>query len=341
MRLAGGIATAIGSMPGTDIGEATRSVFGELPDFPHLPELPDRGLGADMIGRAAAILVDLPIQSVPSGYRVAGHVGADHRRAAELLRFDLDALHETAARSGAPSAAVKVQVAGPWTLTAGIELERGHRVLTDPGALREFTSSLCEGIAAHVAEVANRAEAPVVVQLDEPTLPAVLAGTLRSPSGLERVAAVPAPDAEAVLATVVSAARRATGSPVIVHCCARRPPVALLRRAGADALALDISALPADAAATDAMGELIESGTTLLAGLVPTVEPAARPSLRAIADPALRLADRLGFSRDLLAAQCTPTPACGLAGARREWARRALELCRELGEAFAQPPETW
>jgi methionine synthase II (cobalamin-independent) len=341
VNLAGGVATAIGSMPGTDIDDATRTVFELLPDLPYLPELPARGLGADTIGRSAAILVDLPIQSVPSGYRVASRAGPEHRRAADLLRFDLDALHETVARLGAPRTAVKVQVAGPWTLTAGIELERGHRVLTDAGALREFTGSLAEGIAAHVGEVASRAESPVVVQLDEPRLPAVLNGRLRSPSGLEHLAPVPEPAAESVLATVISAARRATGSPVIVHCCARRPPVTLLRRAGADALALDLTAVPAGTAATDAMGELLESGAELLAGLVPAAEPAARPALRELADPALRLLDRLGLPRETLMRQCTPTPVCGLAGTSRQWSRRALERCRELGAAFAEPPESW
>jgi hypothetical protein len=34
-----------------------------------------------------------------------------------------------------------------------------------------------------------------------------------------------------------------------------------------------------------------------------------------------------------------PTPTCGLAGADPAWARRALTLCRELGQAFVDPPE--
>ena len=32
-------------MPGTDPDEAMRVIAGELPDFPYLPELPDRGPG--------------------------------------------------------------------------------------------------------------------------------------------------------------------------------------------------------------------------------------------------------------------------------------------------------
>lgn len=38
-----GSATGVGSMPGTNPAEAMRVIVGELPDFPYLPELPDRG----------------------------------------------------------------------------------------------------------------------------------------------------------------------------------------------------------------------------------------------------------------------------------------------------------
>src|SRR5436305_5302145 len=95
-------ATAIGSVPGHDPVEAARMVVGELPDFPYLPELPARGVGADLIGRAAAVMIDLPVEVVPSGYRVTARPGMDQRRAADLLRRDLDAiqnvLDETRAR---------------------------------------------------------------------------------------------------------------------------------------------------------------------------------------------------------------------------------------------------
>ena len=38
-------------------------VLGELPNLPFLPELPARGPGADIIGRTAALLVDLPVET--------------------------------------------------------------------------------------------------------------------------------------------------------------------------------------------------------------------------------------------------------------------------------------
>lgn len=335
-------ATAIGSMPGTNPTEATRMVVGELPNLPHLPELPARGVGADMIGRTAAVLIDLPVEVVPSGYRVAAHAGMDQRRAVELMYRDLDALQEVLDATGARPELLKVQLTGPWTLTAGIELMRGHRVLTDEGARREFTESLCEGLAQHVAEVAARTGAKVVVQLDEPSLPTVLAGRLSTPSGYGTVPAVDRTVVRDLLASVVDAARSATGQPVVVHCCADRPPLTLLREAGADALSLDATLFDqAPAALWDELGETWDAGVTLFLGLVPGTDPATPVTLHDVARPALRLADRLGFDRSWLSDRAVPTPCCGLAGASETWARRALTLSAELAKAFAEPPESW
>ncbi|TVT62910.1 methionine synthase, partial [Amycolatopsis rhizosphaerae] len=332
-----GAATGIGSLPGSDPAEAAAVVFGELPEFPHLPELPARGVGADLLGRSAALLVDLAVEVVPSGYRVATHPGHDHRRAVDLLRWDLDAVQEAAA--GTPPV-IKTQLAGPWTLAAGIELPRGHRVLTDHGAVREFTESLLEGLAAHVAELKARTGAEVVVQFDEPALPDVLAGSLPTPSGYGTVPAVDEPRARELLATAIERAGELTGQPVVVHCCATRPPVALLRSAGAGALALDATRLDGSPATLlDDLGETLDSGVVLFLGLVPAVEPATRPTLKEVAAPAFRLVDRLGFNRSVLATQAVPTPACGLAGAGAGWLRRALSLTRDVGKAFVEPPE--
>jgi hypothetical protein len=325
-------------MPGTDAREAARTVVGELPQLPHLPELPDRGAGADLIGRTAALLVDLAVELVASGYRVTARPGRDHRRAVDLLRTDLDMLEEAVDSAGIQPAAIKVQAAGPWTLTAAIELRTGHKVLTDIGALREFAVSLAEGLRAHAVEVSRRLGTPTVVQLDEPSLPAVLAGGVPTPSGYGTVPAVPDGDAVEVLRGVLDALPK----PRIVHCCAPRPPLALLRRAGADALAVDAELLAGAPRSTiDALGEAWDTGALVLLGLVPALPPAAPPSLQAVAQPALDLVERLGFGRDLLAQRCVPTPSCGLAGATTAWARRALTLARELGQAFTDPPDSW
>jgi Cobalamin-independent synthase, Catalytic domain len=337
-----GTATAIGSMPGTDPVEAARTVVGELPQLPHLPELPDRGAGADMIGRTATLLIDLAVELVPSGYRVTARPGRDHRHGVDLLRADLDAFEEAVDSAGAQPEVIKVQAAGPWTLAAAVELRSGHKVLTDLGALREFAASLAEGLRGHAAEVSRRLESTAVVQLDEPGLPAVLAGGVPTPSGYGTVPAVSEDQAVEVLRGVLDA----LPAPRIVHCCAPRPPLALLRRAGADALAIDADLLTGAPRATiDALGEAWDSGGLVLLGLVPAIEPAVStggpPTLTDLARPALDLLDRLGFDRMLLAERCLPTPSCGLVGATPSWARRALTLTRELGQAFVDPPASW
>ena len=93
-----GAATGVGSLPGVDIVEAVKTVFGELPGLPHLPELPARGPGAEIIGRTAGFLTDLPVELYAGRWRIAAHSGRDLRRTHDLMERDLDALTE----GGAP-----------------------------------------------------------------------------------------------------------------------------------------------------------------------------------------------------------------------------------------------
>ena len=152
-------------MPGTSPAEAMRVVAGELPDFPHLPELPARGPGADLTGRTAALLVDIPVEVTPRGWRLAERPGRDLARARSMLSSDLDAMEEVL---DGFRGSLKIQVCGPWTLAATLELTRTLNVaIADPGAVADLTASLAEGVAAHAAELAKRVPgARLVVQLD-------------------------------------------------------------------------------------------------------------------------------------------------------------------------------
>ncbi|PZR80641.1 MAG: methionine synthase, partial [Candidatus Aeolococcus gillhamiae] len=216
-------------MPGTDPLEAMRLILDDLPDLPHLAELPDRGVGADMIGRTAGLLIDLAVDTTTRGWRLADRPGRDLRRAQSLLARDLDALEEAA---DGYQGALKLQVCGPWTMAARLELARSQEpVLADPGAVRDLTESLAEGVAAHVAGVRARVPgARLLLQVDEPSLPTVLAGEVPSASGFNRVRAVEEADAESGLRAVLSAA----GVPTLVHCCGMSAPVGIIRGAGAD-----------------------------------------------------------------------------------------------------------
>jgi hypothetical protein len=51
--------------------------------------------------------------------------------------------------------------------------------------------------------------------------------------------------------------------------------------------------------------------------------------------------NRLGFRREELAARVVPTPCCGLAGADRDWAVRAMHLSQQLAQALPDLPDNW
>jgi methionine synthase II (cobalamin-independent) len=321
-------ATGIGSVPGTDVLDAVALVLGELPDLPHLPELPGRGPGSDLLGRTAGLLSDLPVDLYAGRWRLGPRAGVDRRRTLDLFERDLDALTSAADGYQGP---LKVQAAGPWTLAAGLDLPSGGRVLHDHGATRDLAASLGEGLRAHVSDVVRRVPgARVLLQLDEPSLPAVLNGRVPTESGLQTLRSVPSSDVSAVLKSIVDTA----GAPVVVHCCDRGVPLDLLGSCGAAAVSLDLSLLPTDRAGMDALGSLLDSGTGLFAGTVPTVGRV--PASASAATMIETLWRQLGFPLARLPEQVVVTPACGLAGATRADAlarlRAAVEAGRRLGE---------
>jgi hypothetical protein len=356
-------ATGVGSMPGTDPLETMRLIVGELPDLPFLAELPGRGPGADLTGRTAALLVELPAETTPRGWRLTDRPGRDLRRAQSLLARDLDAVEEVAEGY---AGVMKISACGPWTLAATVELARSQEpVLADRGAVGDLTASLAEGVAGHVAEVAARVPgARLLLQLDEPALPAVLAGTVPSASGLNRVRAVEPADAEAGLRAVLAAA----GVPVLVHCCAPSVPLDMIRDAGAAAAGIDLGQLrPGE---EEVLAAAVEAGLGIFAGAVPATpapvparaaatvgrQPIAQSAQRRSAQqspatvaavevtelwrrmgwPVARPSGAAASLAARVAGQVVITPACGLAGAAPGYARAALASCREAARMLPE-----
>ena len=344
-----GTATGIGSMPGENPMEAARIVAGELPDLPFLAELPGRGPGADITGRAAALLVDIPVELAgPRGWRIAERPGRDVRRARSLLSSDLDAMEEVL---DGYSGHFKVQIVGPLTLAATLEQTRSlNPALADPGLVADLASSLAEGVAAHVAEVTKRVpKATLMVQFDEPALLAVLQGGISTPSGLSRVRAV---DEEVVrdrLREVIAATAKYT----VVHYCGQEVPFGIIVDAGANGVSFDPSQLRRGD--FDGFAEAAEAGAGLLVGALPTTGPTVQQgpeaTRRSGRDERQRPkpSDTAGIVRDLWqkmdlpAAQCAPqvviTPACGLPGASPQQARDALRWCREAAAILPEMME--
>jgi hypothetical protein len=321
-----GCATGLGSLPLTDPGEAARLVLGEVAELPYLPELPGRGLGADMIGRTAGLLVDLAVEWQPHGWTLASHGGRDLSRARDYLRRDIDAIVDQA--QGVDL--LKVQVCGPLTLGASLELPNLHKVLTDLGAFADLAASLAEGVRLQLASLREQLPGTtVILQVDEPSLVAVLAGQVPTPSGYGTVRALERAVAEPAIAQVLAAAPDGCR---VMHCCAADAPLDLMRSAGANAVAIDLALL--HTSDLDSIGELVESGTSLWLGVVPGTDgpiDRKRTSERVVA-----LWQKLGFSRDDLAAAVVPTPACGLARASAGYARQTMAVLRDVGRSLLE-----
>ena len=322
------VRTAIGSWPGTSVREAVRTVrdlllAGDGEGLPHLPETPARGPGADIIGRAAGLLVDLPVDLQPSGWRFVDRPGRDAGRTASLHREDLDELAEAYDGYVGP---LKVQVAGPWTLAARCGSTVASGSVADPGAVADLVASLADGIQAYVADVRRLVPgADVVLQVDEPSLPAVLEGSLPTSSGFGRVRAV---DPQVVMRGIESVLAAHDGE-TAVHCCHPSAPLPLLRATGAGALAIDLT--DATPARWESVAATLDAGTGCGSGACrPTARHRrGRPGVRA---RGLRTG---GAGRDALRGLVV-SPTCGLAGLTPEGARSvlrtALDTARRLGE---------
>ncbi|MEU7599525.1 methionine synthase [Streptomyces sp. NPDC040724] len=323
-------ATGVGSLPGGDAREAAKTVTGSFEEFPYLPELPARGPGADMIGRSLGLLVDMYAHVEPSGWRISDRPGRDSKRARSWLGEDLDALEEfTQGYTGK----LKIQAVGPWTLAAALELHGGEAMLQDAGACRDLAGSLAEGLRDHLADVRKRIPgADIVLQFDEPSLTAVLLGRVRSASGYRTYRAV---DRQVVEGTLRDLFAVHDGD-VVVHSCAPEVPFGLLRRAGATGVSFDFSLLTERE--DDAIGEAVEGGVKLFAGVVPGTDgPLSDPAGSVMG--VRKLWRRLGLAPGTLAESVVVTPSCGLAGASPAYARAVQAHCVRAARSLADNPE--
>lgn len=326
--------TGIGSWPGSDQIAAQRAVVDRLTDHGcgvagvvHLAETPARGPGADMVGRAAALLVDLPCDVQPHGWRLTSGSGHDQRRARNFLRSDLDDVSEVL---DGFTGTVKIQVCGPWTAVANVWLPRGELVIADSGAVRDVQASLAEGVSNLVTRV--RQSLPgcdVVVQLDEPSLPSVLAGRLESVSKLRRLAPVPTGVVLGGLASCAQQVRDAGAVEVVAHSCAPALPWARLHEAQLSAWAVDTSVL--SGAELDGVAEAVHSGVAVWWGLSGLGTQSVNQGVEFLQ----RWCDRLSLT-SLMRASLTLTPSCGFAHHSPKVAQDSYRHLVRLAEAWSE-----
>jgi len=289
--------TGIGSVPGTTVRDWPARIADQLPELPHVAELPERGPGADMIGRTLGLLSeispDFRAATTVTGWELTAGT-RDMRRARSVLAEDLDAVEQ--AWQGHTGLA-KQQLAGPYTIAASVE-RKGRRLLADPGLVRDLVTAWREMAARHRQDLARRVAATWLLQMDEPSLPAVVAGSIRTVSGL---AAHPPVEPEFDLGAD------------LIHCCAAGPPWARMR--GFAGVLFDMSQLAA--ADDEALAELSTGGVVLGFGVSQSAG-----SVRDV----LGFFDRTGLAPEPLLL----TPPCGMVSDYRPWHRLADDLTERL-----------
>ena len=331
--------SGLGSLPGTDFAAAARMTFDKVPDLPYLPELPARGPWAAMVGRGLGLPGGLSAEWGAGEWRLSDAPGVDQRRARATWRDDLDQLEEVADGYTGP---FKVAVTGPWTLAASVGVAHTGRVLADTGARRDLAQAVAEGVGEVLSDLARRLPgADLVLQVDEPSLPAVAAGAVPTPGGFFRHRAVDLPELCRGLAWITAEpARRGLAVPTVLHSCARWdggwPLPALLRgdatSAGFDGVSVDLDQLGTPD--WDALAGAADAGATLYLGCLPTTGEPRPLGVDAVRRRVLTALDRIGGS-DGLADRLVLTPSCGLAGWTTGEVSRGFEVLARVREQVA------
>ncbi|GGC51919.1 methionine synthase [Hoyosella rhizosphaerae] len=294
--IAGG-ATGLGSWPGTDSHEAARAVFGELSGrgTPFLPMLENRGPGSEALGRTTALLVDLPVEASSTGYRLSDHVGLIGRRAIDFLHRDVDAFEEVweiGRYSHVPT--VKIQVVGPVTLAARLELRNGHAVVDDRGAVRDLVASLAEGTARHIAEIERRLRCRVVVQWDEPSLREAMSGRAPAVSILQPSRSVTPREAATMLGQVVG-----LGEASVLNLGAGPITWDVISDVACDAVVVDLGRHTTAARDIDGLGAHLDRGRDVVIAAVP-IERSGPSTTGDIVRDVRRVSSTTGFSPQTL-----------------------------------------
>jgi len=329
-------ATALGPWPGQDPVEATRIIRGELgsPHLPFLAELPDRGVGADAIGRTASLLVDLAVDVQPHGWRIVDRPGRDLVRARSALSTDINVLADIAGEEDSAAEEFKVQLRGPLSLAAGLHLHNGERALIDYGARRDIAASLAAGVGAHLAKVSAAVPgARLVVQLDEPDIASVLAGTIPTSSGYRTLRSVAGQEVTELWRVVIDALRGAGAAEIAIAVPEIEAPFERILSAGADAIAVPLRALTTRQ--WEQLAEALEAGTRLWAGALQADGPGGVPKASEVVDSVRRPWQQLGLPLEALGT-VRVTPSGGLEGQSPAAATEVLTRLTQVADGLNQ-----
>lgn len=328
-------ATALGPWPGEDPLETVRIIRGELgsPHLPFLAELPARGVGSDPIGRTASLLVEMSVDVQPYGWRIVDRPGRDLIRAKSALSTDINVLADVAGVEERTAGEFKVQMRGPLSLAAGLHLHHGERALIDYGARRDIASSLAAGVGEHLGRIATAVPgARLVVQIDEPDIASVLAGTIPTSSGYRTLRSVGRAEVTELWRVVIDATRTAGAAEIVVSVPEIEAPFESILAAGADGIAVPLKALTSRQ--WEQLAGAAEAGKRLWVGAL-QVENGALPKAADVVENVWRPWQQLGLQAPLLST-LRVTPSAGLASHTPSTATAVLTRLTQVADGLNQ-----
>ena len=308
----------LGELPGASIIAAADIVAGETGDLRQLPILPARGV--DVVGLTTGILPGINVDAGPRSWVLSARPQLRTRRIWDRVEADLDQCEQA---WGTRIDAVKIQVAGPWTLSASIELSNGHRALTDTGALRALSVALIAGIQEYSADVRARFDTEVYVQLDEPLLAQVRDGSLPGTSQFDEIPSINDVDLGERLAGVIERAEvrylNQTGYP---------PLWKVAQVAGVETCQVTLDTVRGSEQ-YDGMGHALAAGMRVGLGMTRAGDDR---DPRHLAVDVARMWDELGLDRTLLTHAVDVHPRGGLANCTLLDAAAALRTARTVAD---------
>ncbi|MET3143857.1 UNVERIFIED_ORG: hypothetical protein ABIB19_000032 [Arthrobacter sp. UYEF10] len=328
-------ATGLGPWPGEDPVEAARIIRGELgsPHLPFLAELPDRGVGSDALGRTAALLVEMAVDVQPYGWRLVDRPGKDFRRAASALSTDINVLADVAGAEDATAPELKVQLLGPLGLAAGLHLHNGERALIDYGARRDIADSLAAGVGGYLSRISSAVPgARLVVQVDEPDIAAVLAGTIPTSSGYRTLRAVGGQEITESWQMVIEALRAAGAAEIVISVPEIEAPIDRIIAAGADGVAVPLRALTTRQ--WEQLATVVEAGKRIWAGAL-DVSRGTLPRVADVVESVWRPWHELGLPASSLGS-IRVTPSAGLSGHTPVTATAVLGRLTQVADGLNQ-----
>lgn len=315
--------------------EAARIIRGELgsPHLPFLAELPDRGVGSDALGRTAALLVEMAVDVQPYGWRLVDRPGKDFRRAASALSTDINVLADVAGAEDTTAPELKVQLLGPLGLAAGLHLHNGERALIDYGARRDIADSLAAGVGGYLSRISSAVPgARLVVQVDEPDIAAVLAGTIPTSSGYRTLRAVGGQEVTESWQMVIEALRAAGAAEIVISVPEIEAPIDRIVAAGADGVAVPLRALTTRQ--WEQLAAAVEAGKRIWAGAL-DVSRGTLPRVADVVESVWRPWHELGLPASSLGS-IRVTPSAGLSGHTPVTATAVLGRLTQVADGLNQ-----